>query len=55
MNVAHESINFTNVYISKGGGVRALLTFADKGEKWVNNNNKSAYIILERPLIDGFN
>lgn len=30
--------------------VRALLTFADRGKRGVNNSNKSPYVILERPL-----
>lgn len=34
-----------NVYVSMGGGVRALLTFAD-GLSWGNNFKKTAYVIL---------
>ena len=43
---------FIEKCLRKHGG-SALLTFADKGFGGVNNCNKFAYVILERPLRAG--
>lgn len=60
MTAAHESIKKPNTLKEKciqqclckhgrGKGLRALLTFSDKGDEGVNNCNKSPCVILEQP------